>query len=154
MRRGNQRGFSYLIMLFALAIFGLGLASIGESWSRTVHRDKEEEMLRILGAYVAAINNYYLGSPGTPKAFPLTLDDLLQDRRHVGTVRYLRRVYRDPMTGQQQWGLIKNSGGRIIGVYSLSDRQTLRKQPVSVPGAQPVVGSRYSDWRFVSALAE
>lgn len=150
--RPGKGGFTYIAMLFALAIFGLGLAALGQSWAAVSHRDKEDELLKIVSEYMHAINSYYVRSPGTPKTFALRLEDLIEDRRFVGTVRHLRRVYRDPMTGQAEWGLIKNASGGIVGIYSLSNKDTLRQQGLTLAGSIPVLGTHYSDWKFTSAL--
>jgi type II secretory pathway pseudopilin PulG len=152
-RRRGQRGFTYVAMLFALAIFGVGLASLGESWAMVSHRDKEDELIKIVSEYINSINSYYIRSPGTPKTFPLHLEDLMEDRRFAGTVRHLRKVYRDPMTGQAEWGLIRNPAGGIVGVYSLSEKDTLRRQGPSLEGALPVSGKRYMEWKFSTSLA-
>lgn len=160
MRRGDfvhrraQQGFTYVVVLFALAIVGVGLAALGESWSSVSHRDKEDELIDIVGEYMASINKYYIRSPGTPKTFPLRLEDLLEDHRFAGTVRHLRRLYRDPMTGKPQWGLIRNASGGIVGIYSLSDRESLRNRGAFVDGALPISGTHYSEWKFISSLPE
>lgn len=152
MRAGRQgrraRGFTYVAMLFALAIFGIGLAALGQTWGQRAQRDKEEE-LRMIGAmYARAIGQYYQHSPGSQKRFPAALSDLLQDSRFVGTERYLRRLYRDPVTGSAQWGQVQSPEGGIIGVYSLSEKATLRRRPTAYADAV-VKGERYIDWKFV-----
>jgi type II secretory pathway pseudopilin PulG len=149
LRPRRERGFTYVAMLFALAAFGVGAAAIGESWGASARREKENELIEIARVYADALNRYYAASPGTPKTFPLQLGELLEDRRFVGTVRHLRKVYRDPMTGRPDWGLIRDARGGIVGVYSLSERETLRRKVFAVDGAHPVSGMRYSEWKFV-----
>jgi hypothetical protein len=83
------------------------------------------------------------------KRFPRSLEDLLKDKRHVSVKRYLRRIYRDPLTGASEWGLIAAPDGGIMGVHSLSEAAPLKtggflKRDIGLAGA-----SRYSDWRFV-----
>jgi type II secretory pathway pseudopilin PulG len=143
-------GFTYVTVLCALAIFGLGLAALGESWSAAVRRERETELIEIGAAFVKAIGAYHERSPGAAKAFPRRLDDLVEDHRFVGTVRHLRRVYRDPVARSAEWGLVTDADGGIRGVYSLSDKETLRRQPLRLPGAALVSGTRYSDWKFVA----
>lgn len=145
----RQRGFTYFIMLFALAIFGIGLAALGETWSAASQRDKEEELIRIGDAYVRAIREYYLRSPGTPKTYPMRLDELLEDRRFVGVERHLRRVYLDPITNTADWGLVRAPDGGIAGVYSLSEKAPLRRQTLILANAASISGERYTDWKFV-----
>ncbi|MES2298128.1 MAG: type II secretion system protein [Pseudomonadota bacterium] len=145
----RQRGFTYVAMLFALVIFGLGLAAIGESWSAASRRDKEEELIQIGSAFASAIGSYYEHSPTTPKAFPVRLDDLVEDKRFIGTMRHLRRLYRDPLTGSTAWGMVRNADGGITGIYSVSDALALRQQPLPMPNGAVVSGTRYSEWQFV-----
>lgn len=147
-RRGRQGGFTYVAMLFALAMFGLGLAAVGEAWSHASHREREEELILIGRAYVRAIGEYYAQAPGSVKAYPPTLQELVEDRRFIGVRRHLRKVYADPV-GKGEWGLIKAPDGGIIGVYSLSENPTLRRQPLDIPDAAPLVGERYAEWKFV-----
>lgn len=145
----RQCGFTYIATLMALAVFGLGLAALGESWSAASHRDKEEELIAIGKAYVRAIGSYYARSPGGVKKYPEKLDDLLEDKRFVGTERHLRRIYRDPFTNAEQWGVVRAPDGGIMGVHSLSVTTPLRKQPLQMANAAMVSGARYADWKFV-----
>lgn len=147
--RLQQRGFTYVAMLFALAIFGIGLAAIGEAWSAASHRDKEEELIQIGNAYVQAIASYYLRSPGTAKTYPARLDELVDDKRFVGAERHLRHIYRDPFTNRVDWALVRAPDGGIIGIHSLSEQATLRQQAMSLAHASLIVGSHYSDWKFM-----
>ncbi|MBB5368336.1 MULTISPECIES: type II secretion system protein [unclassified Janthinobacterium] len=157
MRRGDvfaaQRGFTYVAMLFALAMFGIGLAAVGVSWSAATQREREEELIQIGQAYVRAIGDYYAQAPGSVKTYPPTLQDLVEDRRFVGVRRHLRKVYLDPVGKGAQWGLVKAADGGIAGVYSLNEGVPLRRQPLLLPGAAPVMGARYADWKFVYVAA-
>lgn len=145
----RQFGFTYVAMLFALAIFGVALASIGEVWSVASHREKEQELIDIGNAYIRAISTYYLRSPGTLKIYPKKLEDLIDDKRFVGTERHLRKIYRDPFTNTQEWGLVRAADGGIMGIYSLSEQTTWRKQPLIVGDNFLVAGTRYSEWKFI-----
>jgi hypothetical protein len=82
------------------------------------------------------------------KRYPQRLEDLLQDQRFLNAQRYLRRVYRDPMTGTTEWGLVQAPEGGIAGVYSLSEARS-----ISMLGPRPVAAitrnATYRDWRFV-----
>jgi type II secretory pathway pseudopilin PulG len=136
-------------MLFALAMFGVGLAAVGESWSAASQREREEELIQIGQAYVRAIGTYYAQSPGAAKSYPFALQDLVEDKRFVGVQRHLRKIYLDPVGRRAQWGLVRAVDGGISGVYSLSEKRPLRRQPLLLSGAAPVVGERYADWKFV-----
>jgi type II secretory pathway pseudopilin PulG len=147
--RGRERGFTYIATLIALALFGIGLAALGQSWSAASQRDKEEELIYIGKAYVRAIGSYYTRSPGSVKKYPATLSDLLEDTRFAGTERHLRRIYRDPLTNAEQWGVVRAPDGGIMGVYSLSEKVPLRRQPLHLANAAVVSGPRYMDWQFI-----
>lgn len=150
---GTQHGFTYVAMLFALAMFGIGLAAVGEAWSTATQREREEELIQVGQAYARAIGTYYAQAPGTAKTYPPALQDLVEDRRFAGVRRHLRKIYLDPVGKGAEWGLVKAADGGIAGVYSLSEKATLRRQPLLLPGAAPVLGGRYVDWKFVYVAA-
>ena len=121
----SQRGFGFLLVLFAIAALGLLLAGTGQVWHTTVQREKEAELLFIGNQFRQAIGSYYRQTPGAEKQLPLRLEDLLEDTRFLVPRRHLRKLYRDPMTGTFEWGLVK-VGNRIAGVYSLAPSSTLQ----------------------------
>ena len=72
-----------------------------------------------------ALASYRDRSPvGSPTA-PATLDDLLQDPRFPMAVRHLRRAWRDPLTNDAEWALVKVAD-RIVGIHSRSKAEPLR----------------------------
>lgn len=148
LRRRRDGGFTYVAMLFALAIFGVGLAALGESWSAASRRAREHELIEIGSAYARAIGTYYERSPGAQKQYPERLDELVEDHRFVGVVRHMRRLERDPVTNGD-WGIIRTPDGRIQGVYSVSDKPVLRTRPTLLTNATIISGVKYSDWKFV-----
>jgi type II secretory pathway pseudopilin PulG len=145
----RSQGFTYLGLLIAVAVMGIGLALIGDVWSTTVKRERERELLFVGAQFRQAIGRYYEGSPGV-KQFPRTLEDLLQDNRFPVVKRYLRKVYLDPMTGKREWGLLKQ-GDQILGVYSQSKDKPLKVANFQAADAAFADSNAYSDWRFVYA---
>lgn len=144
-----QDGFSFVGLLFAVAIAGIALAGTGVLWQMESRREKEKELLFIGEQFRQAIGSYYDKSPGADKQFPAKLEDLLQDKRFPMPVHHLRRIFRDPMTTDGDWELIRLQG-RIIGVASKS-----REQPIKVSGFSAAQegfdgATRYSEWKFVS----
>ena len=135
-----QRGFTYLVALFLVAATGAALTGAAELWSHARQREKEAELRWIGEQFTQAIGLYYQRSPGATKRYPEKLDDLLEDRRHLTTARYLRRIYADPMTGKADWILIKAPYGGIAGVHSRSPAQSIRL----------LDGQRsYEQWQFI-----
>ena len=156
MRVGNHKfmyadkGFTYVVMLFALTMFGISLAALGMSWRAQQSREKEEALFEVGTAYANAIASYYTLAPGANKTFPTTLEDLTEDKRFVGVFRHIRRLYRDPITNSLTWGIIKTDDGTgITGVYSLNDKPVLHTQPIVINDNLRLKGAIYSDWKFV-----
>lgn len=144
---GRQAGFTYLGLMFAIAIAGIGLAGTGVLWQMESRREKEKELLFIGEEYRRAIGSYYANTPGTDKQYPENLSDLILDKRFPNPVRHLRRLYRDPMTADGQWELIRLQG-RIQGVHSRSPEKPIKVAGFG-PGLEGLETARsYADWRF------
>ena len=147
----QQRGFTYLTALFILAIMAGGLALAGEVWQTSAMREREAELLDVGNEYRKAVERYYLSGP--QRQYPRELSDLLKDPRQPGTVRYLRRLYPDPVTGKDEWGVVKAPDGGIAGVYSLSEAAPLKVAGFAVRDASFEGKKRYADWQFAFAAA-
>lgn len=146
-----QRGFTYLTVLFVVAMMAGGLALAGEVWHTSAAREKEAELLHVGNEYRKAIERYFLSGP--QRQYPKSLADLLKDPRMPGTVRHLRRLYPDPITGKEEWGLVKSADGGFAGVYSLSEAAPLKSAGFAVRDASFEGKSKYADWQFVYAPA-
>lgn len=134
--------------LIIVGVMGAGLAAYGELASHAAQREKERELLFVGNQFRQAIGAYYERSPGGVKRYPHKLEDLLEDKRHLMPQRYLRKMYRDPMTGERQWGLIDAPGGGIMGVYSLSEAQPIKTGGFAARDTTLAESARYSDWTF------
>jgi len=145
----KQRGFTYLTLLFMVAILAGGAALAGEVWETSAKREKEAELLHVGNEYRKAIERYYLSGP--QRQYPKDLGDLVKDPRQPGTVRHLRRLYADPITGKDQWGLVKSADGGVAGVYSLSEAAPLKSAGFAVRDASFEGKTKYADWQFVYA---
>lgn len=142
-----QRGFTYLGMLLIVALMGTGLVAFGELYSHAAQREKERELLFIGEQFRDAIGSYYNKSPGA-KVYPKKLEDLLEDNRFPMPKRHLRRVYRDPMTGSQEWGLVEAPGGGFMGVHSLSEETPIKSGNFSVKAEEFEGAEHYTKWMF------
>lgn len=141
----SAQGFTYLTMLFAVALVGLGLTLAGEVWHTTAMREKEAQLIYVGGQYRRAIERYYRSGPSQ---YPRALENLLKDARQAGTERYLRKLYPDPVTGKDEWGLVKTPAGDIMGVYSLSADKPFKTTGFG-DGNDFRDATKYSDWKFV-----
>jgi type II secretory pathway pseudopilin PulG len=150
MRRAtSQGGFTYVAVLVAVALIGIMLAAAGMSWSMAQQRAKERELLFVGNAFRKAVADYYQGTPGTIKRYPNSFADLLKDNRNAATVRHLRRVYVDPMTGLANWGMVRAADGGIQGVYSVAVGEPVKTSRFRQRDSEFEGARSYADWRFV-----
>ncbi len=123
-----QRGFTYVGFLLFVAVAGAGLAAYGEFASHTAQREKEAELLFRGEQIRNAIASYYRKE----QRYPQALAELLEDKRFPMPVRHLRRLYRDPMSGETDWGLVEAPGGAgVMGVHSRSEDAADQKRKFS-----------------------
>lgn len=148
----RARGYTYLTVLFIVAILTAGLALTGEVWETSAKREREAELLFIGDQYRKAIGAFYQNTPGAAKTYPRSLEDLLKDPRHPGTQRYLRRLYADPFGGKE-WGIVRAPDGGIGGVYSQSEDKPLKLSGFRVRDAGLEGAQKYADWKFSYAGA-
>jgi type II secretory pathway pseudopilin PulG len=140
-----EGGFTYLGLLFLVALIGLALASAGQLASTTAKREREVELLFIGHQYRDAIG-LYLARKGR---YPQTLDELLGTTSDDPLpARYLRRLYRDPMTGTHDWVLVPALGGGIMGVASASTGEPLKHAGFSSDDTAFGDAATYQDWVF------
>lgn len=109
-------GFTYVWVLFAVALMGIGLAVTGLLWSRVAAREREAQLTWVGEQYVRAIASYYEAVPGKARKYPPTLDDLLVDSRFAGMRRHLRTLYVNPRSGGFDWRIVPATGGGVMGV--------------------------------------
>ena len=150
--RAGERGFTYVWVMAAVAILGVGLAAMGSLWSDDARREREQEALRIGRLYAEAIDSYYRASPGSAKLYPPSLEALLEDTRFVGTYRHLRRLYGDPLRPGQPWSVVRGADGRVRGVASTSEDAPLRQEPLDLGVVVLPAARKYSEWQFVPRI--
>ena len=148
MQRSRQGGFTYLAALFLIVVMGVMLGAVGKIWSTAQQREKERELLFIGNQFRQAIGRYYNQSPGGVKTFPTRLEELLQDPRQLATQRYLRKIYRDPMTGQAEWAVFVVNG-QITGVYSKSQDTPFKSGNFRPADKTFEAAEKYGDWKFI-----
>jgi type II secretory pathway pseudopilin PulG len=153
-RQGSRaRGVVLLALLLALALGSIALMAAVDVWALARQRALETELLFVGNQYRQAIQRYYYGAPpGARRVLPASLEDLLEDDRYPIPVRYLRRLYPDPITGGSEWGALR-VGERIAGVYSLSDQEPIKQAGFAPADAQFSGKTAYHDWVFAVAAA-
>lgn len=150
MSAGRQRGFTLVGLLIVAGAMGAGLAAYGQMYSHAAQREKEAELLFRGNQYRQAIESYYRKE----QTYPKSLRELLQDNRYPGTVRHLRRLYADPITGRPDWGLVRTpEGGGIMGVYSPSEEQPIKTGGFAAADHPFAEAKSYKDWQFFHSPA-
>lgn len=140
-----QRGFTYLGLLLAIALLGIGLAAASEVWTTTAQRQRLEQLDWVGQQYVQGIGSYYESSQGAAKSFPLALDDLIEDRRAPFVRRHLRQLYVNPISGRLDWEVVEASGKGIRGIRAPASMVTdgIRvREFVYQPGMQSAAVAR------------
>ena len=79
--------------------------------------------------------------------YPVSLDQLVLDRRSGVLRRHLRKIYVDPITRKRDWGVVLEAGG-IVGVYSKSERKPMKVANFDPDDAGLEGAEHYSDWIF------
>lgn len=150
LRGRPQAGFTLLGLLFLVAGLGLAMAALGTMWHTAAQREKERELLFIGNQYLQAIESFWnMPLPvGTPRRLPKDFDELIKDPRFPTTVRHLRKIWRDPMTGETEWGLVKEPDGGLSGVHSLSVATPFKRASFPSAYAQFEDAESYRDWVF------
>jgi type II secretory pathway pseudopilin PulG len=147
---GSHKGFSYIGVLMAVAIAGIAMTAANRYWSTLVLREREAELLFRGYQIQTAIGSYYENPPGgQSKQYPRAIADLLRDPRYPQTRRHLRQWYSDPLTGESDWALIRDAGGRIKGVHSQHQGKPLKSGNFIKELSAFEMATSYSDWKFV-----
>jgi type II secretory pathway pseudopilin PulG len=159
----SSAGFTYIAVLFVVVVMGIMLGMAGQTWRMIMKREREEELIWRGMQYVRAIDRW--NNPKSHVKTPLKeLKDLLKDPRSLANVRYLPRLYDDPLTGKEFVPITDPALG-VIGVRSASDDPPLRQKNLedkidfSLDSAtsKPVLKqmlkgfdgkTKYSEWEF------
>jgi len=109
-KHAGQGGFTYFMLLWWVALSGIMLAALSQQWRFERRREKEAEMVARAQEIVSAIATYRQAVPNS--GGPASLQDLVEDRRGPRTLRHLRRIWVDPLTGRADWGLVRDVPGQ------------------------------------------
>lgn len=171
----NQNGFTYIFALTLVMIMGIMLAMTGQSWQMIMKREKEKELLFRGNQIKEAIENWYNpqfpSTSGRRVIFPLNSLEELVKSPHTQNLRFLRQLYKDPMTGED-WELIRGfvpgapTGRTLSGITGVASKSTAPTLKISFanysslsslgvkksnPGEEGFKDRplQYRDWQFV-----
>ncbi|MEO8387795.1 type II secretion system protein [Polaromonas sp.] len=146
--RSQIRGFTYLGLLILVAIIGIVSTATLQLGSLVARRAAEEELLAIGAEFQAALSSYATATPSGQKRTPTSLNDLLRDPRYPGVRRHLRKLYSDPITGKDEWGIVQ-MGSEITGIYSLSNATPIKQKNFEPEFIDFEDTTTYQAWKFL-----
>jgi hypothetical protein len=129
-RSRSESGAILIIFMVALTVAAIALGAAVQAWSKTWRRDNEEELIFRANQYVDGIIAYRKEHGGQ---FPLKLEDLYKPgpRR----LRYIRRLYKEPIAPDGKWGLLYlMPGGQ--GVYDPKAAQKAQEKAAKEGGSE------------------
>ena len=137
----NERGYVLLTLLLIIALMIIAAAAIIPSITFNIRRDREEEMIHRGVQYSRAIRAYYKKFG----RYPTKVEDL----ESTNNMRFLRKRYKDPITGQDfkllHFGEVRLAfgggigGGGINGATSPNGTSPFGSPPPA-PGNSPGTG--------------
>ena len=145
----KHNGYILIGLLVLIMVSGLALAQVGAKWSEARKRDREQQLLKIGDTIRKAIGSYYNQTPGVVKQFPPNLESLLKDDRFPRPKRYLRKLYLDPITQREGWGIVEAPSGGVMGIYSLSDAKPYKTKNFRLIYQHFEDRKYYGEWYFV-----
>jgi len=144
------QGFTYLGLLFIITLMGLMAALAGSTWRFTAQRDRERELLFVGREYQRAIGCHLKAHAAQPQPYPTSLAQMLTNTDDSTVKRCLRRLYPDPITDSNDWGLVRTPEGGISGVYSRSTLAPLRQRGVYAGDSIDLSAKSYLDLKFMA----
>ncbi len=152
-KAGSTAGVTLIELIIAMAILSILMSGILPLSYMTYKRSREIELRQSLRTIRKALDEYKkqadagrIAKANEDSGYPPTLDILVEGVQSTDaapvTFKFLRRIPRDPMTDDDEWGLrsyADEAGSDIWGgqdvydVYSTSDEQALD-------------GTYYRDW--------
>ena len=147
-RVARQRGYILIVTMFMAFMVAVLMIALSRWWQAEARREKERELLWVGSQFRTALAGYAAATPvgGNPR--PGALTDLLRDDRGGTVRRHLRRLYMDPITASDAWGIVQAEDGTVLAVHS---RSALHPLPAdgSSPRFHRFAGTtRYSEWQF------
>lgn len=146
--RRAQSGVVLLTVLVFILLTTLAASAMVVRYDTERRREKEAELLFAGAQFRKAIASYYSSvPPGGARSLPPSLQALLNDQRFPTPMQHLRRLYKDPMTGQADWDVVLGPGG-VLAVRSRSGLEPLKQSGFQKPFESFEGKQRYSEWLF------
>src|ERR1700730_17480907 len=135
--RSRESGYVLLTLLLVVALLVVAMAAIVPSIAFQMRRDREEELVHRGVQYSRAIRAYFkkFGQ------YPTKLEDL----ESANNLRFLRKRYKDPITGQDfkllHFGEVKMFGSPIAGASAIAGANPAQPGPFGSTNGPGVTSS-------------
>lgn len=125
-RRERESGFALLLVFVMAAVLAIMLYLEMPRVAFESQREREEMLIARGSEYRRAIQLYFRRF----RRYPPTLDAL----ENTNNIRFLRRRYKDPMTGKEEWRIIHAGPGGVM-IDSLTMKPAQKTDASGVPVA-------------------
>lgn len=137
--QGRQRGFILALLLALITAAGILLTKAMPSVVAEVQRDQEEELI-FRGEAIRNAMRRFKAKTGN---YPISLEDLVKVRPRI-----LRKLYKDPMTGEGEWDIVTavaaGASGNTTGLPIAAIRSRSQKDSFKIYQGKTL----YSEWVF------
>ncbi|MGO4331333.1 type II secretion system protein [Cupriavidus sp. 2TAF22] len=146
----RARGFGYIGLILMVAVIGVAGAATLQLGAVAQRRAAEEELLSIGTEFREAFISYANATPPGQPRTPPSLQALLKDPRYPTPRRHLRKLYVDPLTGEEAWGMVQAvPGPGIMGVYSLATGRPIKIGNFELRFQDFEGKASYQEWKFM-----
>ena len=142
----NERGVTYLYLMFVIVVIGLSTTMAAKQWKVMVQRELEADLLskgiEIQNALALYSTTMKAGRVTTFEIYPQSLAELTRLPKP-----FLRKVYMDPIS-HGDWDYLRGPAGGIMGVRSKSREKPFKQH--EFPQAVRHFDGRasYNEWIF------
>lgn len=96
----KPKGYVLLALLFAMTLMLIALGAAAPQIAQQIRRQREEELVHIGKDYATAVKRFVHKNGGR---YPNSIEQLENTNR----IRFLRKQYKDPTTGENIWRLVR-----------------------------------------------
>ena len=122
----QEQGYVLLLMLFLAAMLVIAMTAAAPNLATQIKRDREAEMIHRGEQYARAVKRYYRKFGRYPGR--------IEDLEKTNNIRFLRKRYKDPMTPEGNWRLVRFGEVQLGGAQSLAGATPVANM---ASGAQP-----------------
>ena len=142
----NERGVTYLFLMFVVVVIGLSTTLAAKQWKAMVQRELEADLLskgiEIQNALMLYSATKKAGRVTTGEVYPQSLAELTRLPKP-----FLRKAYGDPMS-HGDWEYVRSPTGGIMGVRSKSRGTPFKKHDFPQAVRHLEGRSSYYEWIF------